>query len=35
MVTLTEKICEVFPDFYIVGQSFPMSEPLAFWIGVR
>jgi|WetSurSiteA1Bulk_404760.scaffolds.fasta_scaffold208067_2 hypothetical protein len=35
IVTLSEKISEVFPGPYIMGQSFPMSEPTPFWMGVR
>ena len=35
MIQYPEKVCKVFPEFYAMRQSFPMSEPTAFWMGVR
>ena len=35
MIRYPEKVCGVFPEFNAMRQSFPMSEPTAFWMGVR
>jgi hypothetical protein len=35
MIKYPEKVCEVFPEFHIMRQSFPMSEPSAFWMRVQ
>ena len=29
------RVCEMFPEFRLMRQSFPMTEPSAFWIRVR
>jgi hypothetical protein len=35
IIKYPKKVCEVFPEFHTMRQSFPMSEPTAFWMGVR
>ncbi len=35
IIKYPEKVCAVFPEFYLMRQSFPMSEPSAFWMEVR
>jgi len=35
MMKYPEKVLDIFPEFHIMREFFPMSEPSAFWIGVR
>lgn len=35
MIKFPEKVCEVFPEFHIMRQYFPQSEPSSFWMRVR
>jgi hypothetical protein len=35
IIKYPEKVRAVFPEFHLMRQSFPMSEPSAFWMEVR
>jgi len=35
MLNYPDKVCAVFPEFNVMRQQYPQSEPTAFWIRVR
>ncbi len=35
MIKYPEKVCHAFPEFHVMRQSYPMSEPTAFWMRSR